>query len=195
MKVIKRIFKILIILTVTALLVLGGAVIYKVYPLYEEYSLEAARAVEESNSNTFKRNLTSYFYDDEGGLLTELSGNGSKIYLTFDEIPENVVNAFIAVEDRSFWEHKGIDLKGIVRVGIEFVTSGGERVHGASTITQQLVRNVFITKEVTLERKIKEICYALEVEKKYSKEEIIEFYINNIYFANNCYGIEAAAQF
>lgn len=195
MKVIKRIFKILIILTVTALLVLGGAVIYKVYPLYEEYSREAARAVEESNSNTFKRNLTSYFYDDEGGLLTELSGNGSKIYLTFDEIPENVVNAFIAVEDRSFWEHKGIDLKGIVRVGIEFVTSGGERVHGASTITQQLVRNVFITKEVTLERKIKEICYALEVEKKYSKEEIIEFYINNIYFANNCYGIEAAAQF
>lgn len=195
MKLIKRIFKILIILFIAALLILGGAVIYKIYPMYKEYSQEAKRVVEESNTNTFKRNLTSYFYDDEGSLLTELSGNGSKIYLTFDEIPADVINAFIAVEDRSFWEHKGIDLKGIVRVGVEYVTSKGEKVHGASTITQQLVRNVFITKEVTLERKIKEICYALEVEKKYSKEEIIEFYINNIYFANNCYGIEAAAQF
>lgn len=195
MKLIKRIIKILIILFIAALLILGGAVIYKIYPMYKEYSQEAKRVVEESNTNTFKRNLTSYFYDDEGSLLTELSGNGSKIYLTFDEIPADVINAFIAVEDRSFWEHKGIDLKGIVRVGVEYVTSRGEKVHGASTITQQLVRNVFITKEVTLERKIKEICYALEVEKKYSKEEIIEFYINNIYFANNCYGIEAAAQF
>lgn len=195
MKLIKRIFKILIILFIAALLILGGAVTYKIYPMYKEYSQEAKRVVEESNTNTFKRNLTSYFYDDEGSLLTELSGNGSKIYLTFDEIPADVINAFIAVEDRSFWEHKGIDLKGIVRVGVEYVTSKGEKVHGASTITQQLVRNVFITKEVTLERKIKEICYALEVEKKYSKEEIIEFYINNIYFANNCYGIEAAAQF
>ena len=195
MELIKRIIKILIILFIAVLLILGGAVIYKIYPMYKEYSQEAKRVVEESNSNTFKRNLTSYFYDDEGSLLTELSGNGSKIYLTFDEIPADVINAFIAVEDRSFWEHKGIDLKGIVRVGVEYVTSKGEKVHGASTITQQLVRNVFITKEVTLERKIKEICYALEVEKKYSKEEIIEFYINNIYFANNCYGIEAAAQF
>ncbi len=174
---------------------IAGAVIYKIYPMYEEYSQEAKKAIEDSNTNTFKRNLTSYFYDHEGNLLTELSGNGSKIYLTFEEIPENVINAFIAVEDRTFWTHKGIDPKAIVRVSLEFVTSKGETVHGASTITQQLVRNVFISKEVTIERKIKEICYALEVEKKYSKEEIMEFYVNNIYFANNCYGIEAAAQF
>ena len=145
MKLIKRIIKILIILFIAVLLILGGAVIYKIYPMYKEYSQEAKRVVEESNSNTFKRNLTSYFYDDEGSLLTELSGNGSKIYLTFDEIPADVINAFIAVEDRSFWEHKGIDLKGIVRVGVEYVTSKGEKVHGASTITQQLVRDVFIT--------------------------------------------------
>ena len=195
MKRIKKLLKIFLFLSVTVFLAATGAVIYKIYPSYEEYSQEAKKTVEESNTNTFKRNLTSYFYDDEGHLLTELSGNGSKIYLTFEEIPQNVVNAFIAIEDRSFWEHSGIDLKAIVRVGLEFVTSGGEKVHGASTITQQLVRNVFITKEVTLERKIKEICYALEVEKKYSKEEIMEFYINNIYFANNCYGIEAAAEF
>lgn len=195
MKLIKKLFKIIFFLGLTGTLVLAGAVIYKVYPMYEEYSQEAKEAIEESNTNTFKRNLTSYFYDDKGNVLTELSGNGSKIYLTFEEIPENVLNAFIAIEDRSFWEHKGIDPKAIVRVGLEYVTSKGEKVHGASTITQQLVRNVFITKEVTLERKIKEICYALEVEKKYSKEEIIEFYVNNIYFANNCYGIEAASQF
>ncbi len=195
LKFIKRLFKILFLLGIIATLVIAGAVIYKIYPMYEEYSQEAKKAIEDSNTNTFKRNLTSYFYDDEGNLLTELSGNGSKIYLTFEEIPENVINAFIAVEDRTFWTHKGIDPKAIVRVSLEFVTSKGETVHGASTITQQLVRNVFISKEVTIERKIKEICYALEVEKKYSKEEIMEFYVNNIYFANNCYGIEAAAQF
>ena len=195
MKLIKKLFKILFLFTMIAILAAAGAVIYKVYPMYEKYSQEAKEAVADSNTNTFKHNLTSYLYDDEGYLLTELSGNGSKIYLTFEEIPENVINAFIAIEDRSFWEHPGIDLKAIVRVGLEFVTSKGEKVHGASTITQQLVRNVFITKEVTLERKVKEICYALEVEKKYSKEEIMEFYVNNIYFANNCYGIEAAAEF
>ncbi|MCI8558829.1 MAG: penicillin-binding protein [Lachnospiraceae bacterium] len=195
LKFIKRLFKILFLLGIIATLVIAGAVIYKIYPMYEEYSQEAKKAIEDSNTNTFKRNLTSYFYDHEGNLLTELSGNGSKIYLTFEEIPENVINAFIAVEDRTFWTHKGIDPKAIVRVSLEFVTSKGETVHGASTITQQLVRNVFISKEVTIERKIKEICYALEVEKKYSKEEIMEFYVNNIYFANNCYGIEAAAQF
>ena len=195
LKFIKRLFKILFLLGIIAALVIAGAVIYKIYPMYEEYSQEAKKAIEDSNTNTFKRNLTSYFYDHEGNLLTELSGNGSKIYLTFEEIPENVINAFIAVEDRTFWTHKGIDPKAIVRVSLEFVTSKGETVHGASTITQQLVRNVFISKEVTIERKIKEICYALEVEKKYSKEEIMEFYVNNIYFANNCYGIEAAAQF
>ncbi len=195
MKFIKRLFKILFLLIFTAALAAGGAVVYKVYPLYEEYSQEAEEAVQDSNTNTFKKNLTSYLYDDQGNLLTELSGNGSKIYLSFEEIPENVVNAFIAIEDRTFWEHKGIDPKAIVRVGLEYVTSMGRKVHGASTITQQLVRNVFITKEVTLERKVKEICYALEMEKKYPKEEIMEFYVNNIYFANNCYGIEAAAEF
>ena len=185
MKFIKRLFKILFLLIFTAALAAGGAVVYKVYPLYEEYSQEAEEAVQDSNTNTFKKNLTSYLYDDQGNLLTELSGNGSKIYLSFEEIPENVVNAFIAIEDRTFWEHKGIDPKAIVRVGLEYVTSMGRKVHGASTITQQLVRNVFITKEVTLERKVKEICYALEMEKKYPKEEIMEFYVNNIYFANN----------
>ena len=138
MKIIKRLFKILLFLSITSILALGGAVIYKVYPLYEEYSQEAKKVVEESNTNTFKRNLTSYFYDDEGSLLTELSGNGSKIYLSFDEIPENVVNAFIAIEDRRFWEHKGIDIKGMIRVGVEFVTSGGETVHGASTSPSSL---------------------------------------------------------
>ena len=103
MKRIKKLLKIFLFLSVTVFLAATGAVIYKIYPSYEEYSQEAKKTVEESNTNTFKRNLTSYFYDDEGHLLTELSGNGSKIYLTFEEIPQNVVNAFIAIEDRSFW--------------------------------------------------------------------------------------------
>lgn len=195
MKFLKRLFKFLLITIFVGILLVVGTVVYKVYPIYEQYTNEAKEAIKNSNTNTFKKNLTSYLYDDEDHLLTELSGNGSKIYLSFENIPENVINAFIAIEDRDFWDHEGIDLKAIVRVSWEYVRSKGEEVHGASTITQQLMRNVFITKEVTLERKIKEICFALEMEKKYSKKEIMEFYINNIYFANNCYGIEAAAQF
>ena len=166
MKFLKRLFKFLLITIFVGILLVVGTVVYKVYPIYEQYTNEAKEAIKNSNTNTFKKNLTSYLYDDEDHLLTELSGNGSKIYLSFENIPENVINAFIAIEDRDFWDHEGIDLKAIVRVSWEYVRSKGEEVHGASTITQQLMRNVFITKEVTLERKIKEICFALEMEKK-----------------------------
>ena len=197
MKFLKRLFKILLFLSITAILALGGAVIYKVYPLYEEYSQEAKKIVEESNTNTFKRNLTSYFYDDEGSLLTELSGNGSKIYLTFDEIPENVVNAFIAIEDRRFWEHKGIDIKGMIRVGVEFVASGGETVHGASTITQQLSKQLYSpSADNVMERLFQkpiEWVIAVKLERYYTKEEILTMYLNKFDFLNNAVGIKTAA--
>ena len=196
---IKKAFKILtgiFFFTLLAILLCAGVFFsVEIYPLYETYQAEAKEAIAESDFETFKQDLTSFIYDDEDVLLAELSHNGNKTYLYYEEIPENVLNAFIAIEDRNFWEHPGIDLKAIARVGIQYVKSGGKEKHGGSTITQQLVRNVFITKEVTLDRKIKEICYALEMEKKYNKEEIIEFYINNIFFWNNCYGIEAAANF
>lgn len=178
------------------IIIISGVIVFLyLFPKFYSSMKEAKEVVEASTEDTFRQNLTTYIYDDKGNLLEELSPNGTKVYLTYDEIPEYVVNAFVAVEDNNFWDHPGIDLKGIIRVCMDYVRSFGEEIHGASTITQQLARNVFITKEVTIERKIKEICYALEIEKKYDKEEIMEFYINNIFYGNNCYGIEAAANY
>ncbi len=115
-------------------------------------------------------------------------------YLEYDEIPQYAIDAFIAIEDRSFWENPGIDMKGILRVGINFLRTEGEEMHGASTITQQLVRNQFLTREVSIIRKIKEIMISLELTKKYTKEQIMEFYVNDISFANTYCGLEAAAR-
>lgn len=196
MKAVKKICKIFLILFVLFLLAAGvacGILYHKYYPLYLEYHTDAVRAVAGSDEDTFKKNLSSYVYDDSGALISKLSVDANADYLKYAEIPDQVIQAFTAVEDRRFWEHEGYDLNGILRVCWRyFVTKGAEK-HGASTITQQLARSVFLTSEVSMERKAREILVAMELEKKYSKEQILEFYVNSAYFANRCYGIEAAA--
>ena len=127
-------------------------------------------------------------------MIAKLTKDEDSTYLPYEEIPEDAINAFIAIEDRTFWENSGFDLKGIIRVGLNYFRTEGEEVHGASTITQQLVRNRFLTREVSIERKAKEILIAMEMTKKYSKKQIMEFYVNDISFANTYYGLEAAAE-
>ncbi len=197
LKIIKKICKIFFLLL--CLMVLAGAgccayLVYRYKPLYEEYQADAARAVAESDGSMFIKNLSSYIYDDSGNLISKLSIDSDSDYLPYEEIPESVRRAFIAVEDRNYWEHEGFDLNGILRVCYRYVITRGEEAHGASTITQQLARSTFLTSEVSLERKIREILIAVELEKKYTKEQILEYYINGAYFANRCYGIEAAAK-
>lgn len=165
-----------------------------IYPKYTQYTTEAKEKIETMGEEVFYSSLTGYIYDDEGTIIKKIKKDKDTRYLKYDEIPENVVNSFIAIEDRSFWSNAGVDIEGIIRVMVNYIRSGGEEMHGASTITQQLVRKVYITSEVTLERKTKEICYALELTKKYSKKQIMEYYVNNIYYANGYYGIEAAAK-
>lgn len=196
MKVFRKICKIFLILFVFFLLSAGtacGILYYKYYPVYLEYHTDAVRAVAESDEDTFKKNLSSYIYDDSGSLISRLSVDANADYLDYEEIPEQVIQAFTAVEDRRFWEHEGYDLNGILRVCWRYFVTKGEEKHGASTITQQLARSVFLTSEVTMERKAREILIAVELEKKYSKEQILEFYVNSAYFSNRCYGIEAAS--
>lgn len=155
---------------------------------------EAKQVVEESTPDTFRLSETSYIYSDDGTELAKLAEDDDATYLTYDEIPTDIVNAFVAVEDRSFWTNGGIDYKGIVRVCLNYVKTRGEVAEGASTITQQLARGTFLTNEKTLSRKIKEIFIARELTKKYSKEQIIEFYCNTCCFANGIYGVEDASQ-
>ena len=113
---------------------------------------------------------------------------------TYEEIPKDAVNAFIAIEDRSFWRNIGIDVKGIMRVAKDFVLSRGDSMAGASTITQQLSRTIYLTRERSIVRKIKEMMIAIRLTQKYSKNEIMEFYINTACFSNGIYGLEAAAK-
>lgn len=159
-----------------------------------EIMAEAKNVVEESTPETFRLSETSYIYSDDGTELARLAEDEDATYLTYDEIPEDVVNAFVAVEDRSFWTNGGIDYKGILRVCLNYVKTRGEVAEGASTITQQLARGTFLTNEKTLSRKIKEIFIARELTKKYSKEQIMEFYCNTCCFANGIYGVEDASQ-
>lgn len=132
-------------------------------------------------------------YDSEGGVIAELKNERNIRYLTFEEIPEEVKNAFISIEDKRFYQHKGVDPFAMLRAAAKLVNKNAI-TQGGSTITQQLARNVFLTHEVSWQRKVKEMFIALELEKLYSKDQILEFYINNIFYGNNCYGIEAASQ-
>ena len=153
----------------------------------------AKRKAAASTEYTFREDKTTVCYDTDGNLLCNLKSNKDMYYVEFDEIPTTLVNAFIVMEDRDFYTHSGVDFKAVVRALIANMRNESI-VQGASTITQQLARNIFLDQSVTYERKIEEMYLASELEKRYSKEQILEFYLNNIYFGNGYYGVEAAAE-
>lgn len=193
-KVLSVMFKTLFILCVIALLALVGIGVYKLYPMYTSYKDEVRDIVASSTPEDFRLQEASFIYDANGDIIAKLTGDEDSSYLSYDEIPENAINAFVAIEDRTFWENSGFDLKGIIRVGLNYFKTEGEEMHGASTITQQLARNRFLTREVSIERKAKEILISMDLTEKYTKEQIMEFYINDISFANTFYGLQAAAR-
>ncbi|MBI3046201.1 MAG: transglycosylase domain-containing protein [Candidatus Harrisonbacteria bacterium] len=126
-------------------------------------------------------------------LLYEIHGEEKRTAIAFEEIPDYVKWATIAIEENNFYSNPAFDLKGIVRAFLANILSG-EFSQGGSTITQQLARNAFLTPEKTIIRKIKELIVALELEKQYSKNEVLNLYLNQIPYGGNAYGIEAAAQ-
>lgn len=154
---------------------------------------EAVSLVSHSSKDTFRKNQTSIAYDVNGTTLSVLKGEKDVYYIEYEDIPVYIKQAIISTEDKRFYKHKGIDYRGIMRAIIAMIQDG-EVTQGGSTITQQLARTVFLSNEKTWERKIEEMYIAVELEKKYTKEDILEFYLNNVYFANGYYGIEAAAQ-
>ncbi|MDE0701166.1 MAG: transglycosylase domain-containing protein [Acidimicrobiaceae bacterium] len=137
---------------------------------------------------------SSVVVDRNGRLITSLRGEQNRTDVAFADIPEIVQNAVIAIEDERFWDHNGIDLKAILRAARSNVSAGGIS-QGGSTITQQYVGNVFLDRsDNTGSRKIEELFMALRFEQHYTKEFILERYLNWIYFGNGAYGIEAAAR-
>src|SRR5436309_4210420 len=130
----------------------------------------------------------------DGSLVAEYARE-RRLYLPIQAIPKLVTNAFIAAEDKNFYEHGGLDFQGIVRATLLLVQNygSGRRPQGASTITQQVAKNFLLTNEASFERKIKEALLALKIERTYSKEKILELYLNEIYLGLGAYGVAAAS--
>ena len=130
----------------------------------------------------------------DGSLLAEYARE-RRLYLPIQAVPKRVINAFISAEDKNFYEHGGLDFGGIARAGILFAQNYGSnrRPQGASTITQQVAKNFLLTNEVSFDRKIKEALLALKIERTYSKDKILELYLNEIYLGFGAYGIAAAS--
>lgn len=136
---------------------------------------------------------TSKVYAVDGTLITTFHAEQNRVIIPLSNIPLSIRHAAIAIEDERFYQHKGVDAEAILRA-VYVNLKSGRIVEGASTITQQYIRNAYITQEKTLERKIKEAVLAYQAELKYNKNEILEKYLNTVYFGQGCYGIETAAE-
>ncbi|QEK12451.1 PBP1A family penicillin-binding protein [Crassaminicella thermophila] len=134
----------------------------------------------------------SFIYDSKGKLIEKVESDGLRTIVKYDKIPQNLINAFIAIEDQDFFTHKGINPKRIIKALWEDIKAGAP-VQGASTITQQLVKNLYLTNEKSIERKIKEVYYAFQLEQKLTKEQILEAYLNTVYLGSGAKGVQAAA--
>ncbi len=181
-----------ILLLIVFALVVAGVVKVGV-PLVRMYA-GAVKEVSSSNEDTFRQWQTSIVYDNRENEIKKLKGERNVYYLEYDEISDAAKLAIISVEDKNFTHHRGLDVVGLARSVVYLIINRGRITMGGSTITQQLARNVFLSFEQTYSRKLNEIFYAFLLEEKYSKEDILEFYLNNVYFANGNYGIEAASR-
>ena len=138
--------------------------------------------------------ISSRVYSDDGKLIAEYALQ-KRLFVPYESIPEIVINSFLSAEDKNFFNHPGIDAKGIVRAIFKNLKniSQNKRLEGASTITQQVAKNFLLTNEVSIKRKIKEAILAFRIERAYSKERILELYLNQIYLGQGTYGIAAAS--
>lgn len=171
-----------------AFLFLSASGVLALYGAYLYYSrdLPNFRAI-----TGYKPKLITEVYSSDGTLVAEFAAERRKL-IAYEDIPPHVRDAFIAVEDRRFFEHEGVDIKSILGAVMENIQEG-DWVRGASTITQQVIKNIILTPERTLSRKIKEAILAHRIENNLSKEEILYLYLNHIYLADGTYGIEAAS--
>ena len=138
--------------------------------------------------------ISSRVYSEDGKLIAEYALQ-KRLFVPYESIPEVVINSFLSAEDKNFFNHPGVDAKGILRAVFNNIKnlSQNKRLEGASTITQQVAKNFLLTNEVSIKRKIKEAILAFRIERAYSKERILELYLNQIYLGQGTYGIAAAS--
>lgn len=143
---------------------------------------------------TYEPPITSRLYAADGRLLAEYAAE-KRAFVPYEAIPKQLIQAFMSAEDKKFFSHGGVDFVGIIRAIFQNIKNigSGRRMIGASTITQQVAKNFLLTNEVSFERKIKEAILAIRIERAFSKEYIMELYLNQIYLGHNSYGVAAAA--
>lgn len=139
------------------------------------------------------KHLTTVFYDQDSKEIARIYGEKNRTFISLDRMSKYIPDAFIAIEDERFYKHRGIDIKRIIGAGITYILNGGKS-YGASTITQQLIKNITGRDEITLRRKIEEQWRALMLETKLTKEQILELYLNTIYLGEGAYGVQAASK-
>lgn len=192
-KLIGNLFAVLLIVVLLAVLV-GGIWFYQEYgkPILD-LKAKAEHIAEQSTEADFKSELTSVVYAAGGEKITTLRSEKASYYLTYEELPRWAVDVMLVTEDKKFYSHEGVDFVANIRAMYYLIKNKGEITQGGSTITQQLARNIYLTNEVSYERKLVEVFLAWELEDLYTKNEILEYYLNNIYFGNGYYGIQAAS--
>ena len=155
--------------------------------LYSEIRFETNKIV------NYKPPLTTRLYDKNGELVANIFKKENRIFVPYNDIPPRVVEALIAIEDTQFFEHRGVNTDAIIRAIIKDIKAG-KLVEGASTLTQQLVKTMLLSREKKLIRKIKEILLSIRLENTISKEEILQRYLNQVYFGHGYYGIATASK-
>lgn len=183
----RRLVKYGLILGVTGCVMVAGAIVWAI--IYYGRDLPDYRQLA-----TYEPAIVTRIHAGDGSLLTQFSRK-PRVFVPYEAVPEQLINAFLSAEDKNFFEHSGLDYMGMVRGNLRNVMNviQGRPLQGGSTITQQVARNFLLTLDQKLDRKIKEMILTLRIERAYSKEHILELYLNEINFGNRSYGVATAA--
>lgn len=191
--VLKFLLTLLLIILLTGLMFMCIFAYYVKSTLMEDVDLTLTDFTVELSTSILYQDEDAQTPEEEWKELCMIQGTKFRVWKDLDEIPKNMQYAIVAIEDRRFYDHKGVDwYRTVGAFANMFLTMRND--FGGSTITQQLIKNLTQEDDITVQRKLMEIFRALELEKKYDKDELIEYYLNAVFFGRNCYGVEAAAQ-
>ncbi len=184
-----------IMFTVVLVGIISAAVVVAAFIIYIQSSMDTSyTGLENLRFESAQETVITYTTDTgEEIKVDSFTGAENRSWASYDEIPADLINAYVAIEDKRYWEHPGVDYRRTANAVLNFFVSSGDR-SGGSTITQQLIKNVSKNDDATIQRKVQEILRAMYVGQNYSKEEVLEMYLNTIFLSQNSYGVKAAAQ-
>lgn len=185
-----------VLFTILLIGLIAGCVVGSAFLIYVSNHVDADMSDYIMVSSQKDSTTRIYYYDRYGNLVEDesqrLAGGTNQMWIAYEDMPDHLINAFVAIEDKRFWEHEGVDWITTIKATLKYFIPVGENP-GGSTITQQLVKNTTGDDDYTIQRKVQEIFRALNLEKDMEKTEILEMYLNTIYLSQGCNGVQAAA--